>query len=141
MALSWLLNVTKGFISILVKRTLSYRHTKFLEKKKGNIYPGSALLRSSVHYQTSKSLDTPPYGTQFFRFRIHFHRKMPTAKVSTPGRRPPSNRKSWIRHCVLWEIQKLTNLILIFAFGSRMTLTLRWPWTWDNFALMIILIP
>ena len=26
----------------------------------------------------------PPYGTQFFRFRIHFHRKVPTSEVRAP---------------------------------------------------------
>ena len=42
---------------------------------------------------------TPPYGTQFFRFRIHFHRKVPTSEVHAPlmGARPPYG-KPWIRH-------------------------------------------
>ena len=42
-----------------------------------------------------------PYGTQFFRFRIHFHQKVPTSEVHAPplmGARPPYG-KSWIRHC------------------------------------------
>ena len=26
----------------------------------------------------------PPYGTQFFHFRIHFHRKVPTSEVHAP---------------------------------------------------------
>ena len=32
-----------------------------------------------------------PYGTQFFHFRIHFHRKAPVLEVRTPpmGARPP----------------------------------------------------
>ena len=36
-----------------------------------------------------------PHGTQFFRFRIHFHQKVPTSEVHTPpnGCTPP-----------LWEI-------------------------------------
>ena len=48
---------------------------------------------------------TPPYGTQFFRFRIHFHRKVPMSVVHAPpnGCTPPY-RKSWIRHC-LWVIE------------------------------------
>ena len=32
-----------------------------------------------------------PHGTQFFRFRIHFHRKVPTSEVHAPplmGARP-----------------------------------------------------
>ena len=42
----------------------------------------------------------PPYGTQFFRFRIHFYRKVPTSEVHVPltGACPPYG-KSWIRHC------------------------------------------
>ena len=34
----------------------------------------------------------PPYGTQFFRFCIHFHRKVPTSEVHAPltGARPPT---------------------------------------------------
>ena len=33
-----------------------------------------------------------PYGTQFFRFCIHFHRKVPTSAVHAPltGARPPT---------------------------------------------------
>ena len=33
----------------------------------------------------------PPHGTQFFHFRIHFHRKVPTSEVHAPlmGARPP----------------------------------------------------
>ena len=39
-----------------------------------------------------------PYGTQFFRFHIHFHRKEPTSEVHVPqnGSMPPHG-KSWIR--------------------------------------------
>ena len=39
----------------------------------------------------------PPYGTQFFHFRIHFHRKVPTSEVHAPpnGCTPPYG-KSWI---------------------------------------------
>ena len=35
---------------------------------------------------------TPPFGTQFFRFCIHFHRKVPTSEVHAPltGARPPT---------------------------------------------------
>ena len=35
---------------------------------------------------------TPPYGTQFFRFGIHFHRKVPTLEVHVPpnGCTPPT---------------------------------------------------
>ena len=35
---------------------------------------------------------TPPYGTQFFRFRIHIHQKVPMSEVHTPptGARPPT---------------------------------------------------
>ena len=34
----------------------------------------------------------PPYGTQFFRFHIHFHRKAPMLEVHAPlmGARPPT---------------------------------------------------
>ena len=44
---------------------------------------------------------TPPYGTKFFHFHIHFHQKVPTSEVHTPptGARPPPYGKSWIRHC------------------------------------------
>ena len=44
-------------------------------------------------------------GTQFFHFRIHFHRKVPTSEVHAPltGARPPYG-KSWIRHCNLSDI-------------------------------------
>ena len=38
---------------------------------------------------------TPPYGTKFFRFHIHFCRKAPMSEVHAPP-----YRKSWIRHCV-----------------------------------------
>ena len=33
-----------------------------------------------------------PYGTQFFRFRIHFHWKVPASEVHAPlmGARPPT---------------------------------------------------
>ena len=33
----------------------------------------------------------PPYGTQFFRFCIHFHQKVPMSEVHSPltGARPP----------------------------------------------------
>ena len=42
-----------------------------------------------------------PYGTQFFHFRIHFHRKAPTSEVHTPPNEcMPPYGKSWIRHCV-----------------------------------------
>ena len=43
----------------------------------------------------------PPYGTQFFHFRIHFHRKVPTSEVHAPlmGACPPYG-KSWICHCL-----------------------------------------
>ena len=36
---------------------------------------------------------TPPYGTQFFHFRIHFRQKVPMLEVHAPY------GKSWIRHC------------------------------------------
>ena len=41
----------------------------------------------------------PPYRTQFFHFRIHFHWKVPTleAKTSQNGSTPPPYGKSWIR--------------------------------------------
>ena len=44
----------------------------------------------------------PPHGTQFFRFRIHFHRKRPMSEVHAPpnGCTPPYG-KSWIRHCLV----------------------------------------
>ena len=34
----------------------------------------------------------PPYGTQFFRFRIHFCQKAPVSEVHAPlmGPRPPT---------------------------------------------------
>ena len=48
-----------------------------------------------------------PYGTQFFRFRIHFHRKVPMSEVHTPPNRctpplreildPPLNRFHAVR--------------------------------------------
>ena len=39
---------------------------------------------------------TPPYGTQFFCFCIHFHQKMPTSEVHAPPHQ-------WM-HTPLWEI-------------------------------------
>ena len=41
-----------------------------------------------------------PYRTQLFRFRIHFHQKVPVSEVHAPpnGCMPPYG-KSWIRHC------------------------------------------
>ena len=41
----------------------------------------------------------PPYGTQFFCFHKHFHRKVPTSEVHAPpnGSTPPPYGKSWIR--------------------------------------------
>ena len=48
----------------------------------------------------------PPHGTQFFRFRIHFHRKVPTSEVHSPpmGAGPPYG-KSWICHCLVCNLQ------------------------------------
>ena len=51
-----------------------------------------------LHEYTSADLGgacpayAPPYGTQFFRFRIHFHRKVPTSEVHVPltGAHPPT---------------------------------------------------
>ena len=33
----------------------------------------------------------PPYGTQFFRFRIHFHQKVPTSEVHAPPTANPGS--------------------------------------------------
>ena len=33
----------------------------------------------------------PPYGTQFFRFRIHFNRKVPTSEVHAPPTGSPGS--------------------------------------------------
>ena len=38
-----------------------------------------------------------PYGTQFLRFRIHFHQKVPASEVHTPP-----YKKSWIRDCLYY---------------------------------------
>ena len=58
-----------------------------------------------IYYHTLADLGgharcTPPYGTKFFRFHIHFCQKAPTSEVHAPpnGSTPPY-RKSWIRHC------------------------------------------
>ena len=48
----------------------------------------------------------PPYGTQFFHFHIHFHRKAPMSEVHAPqnGFTPPY-WKSWIRPWLRWELE------------------------------------
>ena len=53
---------------------------------------------------------TPPYGTQFFRFYIHFHQKVAASEVHAPP--PPRGvhahyGKSWIRHSHSYRLMSM----------------------------------
>ena len=50
------------------------------------IYPRGLKL-STIHWRIfggACRVHATPYGTQFFHFRIHFHRKVPASEVHTP---------------------------------------------------------
>ena len=59
---------------------------------------------------------TPPHGTQFFHFYIHFCQKVPMLEVHVPpnGSTPPYG-KSWIRHWYFCSIFLLVTVILLFC--------------------------
>ena len=61
----------------------------------------SMFVYLSIGGSRGRAGHTPPYGTQFFHFHIHFCQKVPTLEVHTPpnGSTPPPYGKSWIRHC------------------------------------------
>ena len=72
---------------------------------------------------------TPPYRTQFFHFRIHFHWKVPTLEAKPPpqnGSTPPPYGKSWIRpwFCssfLVWNNQKWTKKTFATFFNGSIT--------------------
>ena len=70
-----------------------------------------------IYIQNFLAQAPTPHGTQFFRFHIHFHQKVPASEVDAPC------GKSWIRPCnnrqftellngIIWEMIQIYNYYL-----------------------------